>query len=129
MNELLASEIAVGHCVILNDVEKPYGRLIAVIMEIQNDIAFCKYLCSDPQLDIYNKKRGMMIGITGGIHSMTPVAKFGVKVCFNKWQYWCEKVGESTATYRDGRPRQWQENVAYNYQYRLEVLKKARGEA
>ena len=126
-NVLLSSDIAVGHCVILNDVEQPCGRLVAVIMAIEGGIAYCNYLNADAQLSSYNKKLGMAIQIEGGIHNMTPVGKFGVEVDYypQVGTYCCERVGDSVATYRDGKPRKWQENVPLQYTARREVAKVA----
>lgn len=126
-NVLLSSDIAVGHCVILNDAEQPCGRLVAVIMAIEGNTAYCNYLNADPQLSSYNKKLGMAVQIEGGIHNMTPVGKFGVEVDYypQVGTYCCERVGDTVATYRDGRPRKWQENVPVQYTARREVAKVA----
>jgi hypothetical protein len=122
-NVFLSSDIAVGHCVILNDVEQPCGRLVAVIMSIEGNTAFCNYLCADRDLSSYNKQLGMAIQVEGGIHNMTPVSKFGVEVHYypQVGTYGCERVGDSVATYRDGKPRRWQENVPVQYTARREV--------
>lgn len=124
---LLSNDIAVGHCVILNDVEQPCGRLVAVIMAIEGNTAFCNYLCADKDLSSHNKKLGMAIAIDGGIHNMTPVSKFGIEVkfCPQVGTYCCERVGDSIATYRDGKTRKWQENVPLQYAARREVAKVA----
>jgi len=50
MNELNASEIAVGNCIILNDAEKPSGHLVAVITEMNSDSFYCKYINTDLNL-------------------------------------------------------------------------------
>jgi hypothetical protein len=111
--ELLSSELSIGHCVILNDVEQPCSRLVAVITNIQGGNAYCKYLCADPKLSSFNKNHGMLIAIGGGIHNLTPISKFGVTIIYNTLGkfYFCLKTGESSATYKDGKPRQWQETV------------------
>ena len=109
---LPSSEIAVGHCVILNDHEQPCGRMVVVIVEIEGDIVYCKYLCNDVDLSTYNRRRGMAASVSGKSHRLTPISAFGVNVRLDLQtrNYWCEKVAESSATYRDGRPRRWQED-------------------
>ena len=126
-NVLLSSEIAVGHCVILNDVDQPCGRLVAVIVAIEGNTAYCNYLNADPQLSSYNQKLGMAIQIDGGIHNMTPVSRFGVEVNYYPQEggYCCERVSDSVATYRDGKSRKWQENVPLFYAARRDVAKVA----
>ncbi len=125
MDELKASEIAVGNCIILNDVEMPSGKLVAVITEMNSDSFYCKYLNADSQLSSYNKGKGMLIRLDGSLHRPTPVGRFGVRVLYDKTLrlYQCEKVGESSATYKDGKPRSWQEFQPYTYSPRSEVLK------
>ena len=120
---LPSSEIAVGHCVILNDIEQPYGRLIAVIMEMQGNIAFCNYLNADSRLSSFNKKLGMIVNPEEW--NTTPVSKFGVEVsyCPEDGSYCCNRIGESVATYQDGKPRQWQERAPITYTARRGVVK------
>jgi len=124
MDELKASEIAVGNCIILNDAEKPSGHLVAVITEMSGDSFYCKYLNAESQLSSYNKGKGMLIRLDGSLHRPTPVGHFGVRVLYDKTLrlYRCEKIGESTATYKDGKPRSWQEFQPYTYSPRSEVL-------
>ena len=121
---LPSSDIAVGHCVILNDVDQPCGRLVAVIMAIEGNVAYCNYLNADPLLSSYNQKLGMAIEIEGGVHNLTPVGKFGVEVNFYPQvkTYCCERISESVATYCNGAPRQWQENVPVQHAARLNVV-------
>lgn len=122
---LPSNNIEIGHCVILNDVEKPCGELVAVIVAIDNETAHCKYLNADPRLNPYNKKHGMAILLKNGLHNLTPINKFGIQVCYNSKmkKYYCERVGESIATYSDGKLRQWQENIPIFYPARSEIIK------
>lgn len=101
--ELNATELKVGCCIIMNDVEQPCAKLIAVVTEIDVDSVVAKYLSGAKELKPYRK------GCLNQIENVTPVGRFGVSVKYGDGQYWCEVVGESTATYRDGKPRQWQD--------------------
>lgn len=124
---LQGSAIEVGHCIILNDIEQPCGRLIAVVVDKTDDSVYCKYLSSDLCLDQFNKSKGMNIAINSGLHIMTPVEHFGVRIVCEKGpepKYWCEKVRSSYAKYPDGTDRQWQEYYELLHEARPEVLSK-----
>lgn len=121
---LNATIIAVGHCVILNECERPYGNLVAVVVSMDKDVAFCKYL--NAELHHWNKRnRGR--GMQAFTADLTPVEWFGVEVVFDPAtnSYNCERVGESRATYRDKQPRLWQENVPISYFASPDVAKLA----
>ena len=123
MRKLPAEEIAVGHCVILNDAEQPCGRLVAVITAIEGDVAWCKYLNRNQAMNEFNHGRGMKIERDSSIHNLTPVGKFSVDVWLDaKGRYWCEQFQPSEATYRDGKPRAWQGNNGVMYYARQDVL-------
>lgn len=123
--ELPASKIEVGHCVILNDAEEPSGRMVCVIVDANDESVWCKYLNSDRMFDSFNNRRGMRILRYPGLHDMTPLNVFGVRIfaCYEAgtntvhggWRYCCERIGESTATYRDGHPRRWQEREPFKH--------------
>lgn len=122
---LLASHIEVGHCVILNPVERPCGRLVAVIVSIDGIEATCHYLNADRSLDPFNR-RGMVVNLE--FHEMTPVERFGVHVVYNlkTGNYFCRKYSEqSFAPYGDGSTRQWQESFECEFQSRPEVARLA----
>lgn len=107
---LAASEIAVGHIVIVNEHEAPEGRMLAVITAIEGVNVRCKYLNVEKEFSPYNRS-----GMVNQIAVTTPADLFGVRVMAEQEcsgaevVYWCELTGESTATYRDGKPRHWQE--------------------
>jgi len=107
---LSASEIAVGHLVIANHVERPEARMLALVVAIEGDDVRCKYLNADKSFSPYNA-----YGFCNPITDVTPVDHFGVRVMAEQEcpgadvVYWCEPIGESTATYHDGKPRHWQE--------------------
>lgn len=122
---LPADKIAVGHCAIINHVEQPCGRLLAVIVAIEGESVRTKYLNAERDLSSYNKR-----GCVNPIDLVTPAGHFGVEVRTDKdgaeTFYWCEPVGESIATYRDGSIRPWQEH-GWSGQYvaRPDVLRLA----
>lgn len=122
MRTLPASEIKVGHCVIINDVECPEGRMVSVITGFEHGTnggtVITQYLSSRKELDGYNRR-----GVFSPRCTVSPVGWFGVTVFVNSdMQYWCEKTGESRATYRDGKPRQWQESCPVKHVGRIELL-------
>lgn len=108
---LAASEVAVGHCVIINHVEQPYGRLVAVVVGIEGDKVRTKYLSNLPELREYNVN-----GCVNNIDEVTPVGLFGVAVMRYGAHFKCVRVGESTALYADGLVRPWQDGgVEFTY--------------
>lgn len=96
----------VGDCVIIGQADRPCTELVAVVVSSSESEALCKYLQTDLSLDFYNDP-GLLVP-----HSdLTHVCDFGVDMHTNSsGQYWCERRGESVATYRDGVPRQWQDH-------------------
>lgn len=121
-NALLSSDIDVGHCVIVNDVEQPCGKLVSVVVSVAGDKVVTKYLNADQQLTSYNKK-----GVTNRRETVTPIGSFGVEVRVNEHNvYWCEPISESKATYADGERRPWQERGGIGkYTARPDVLRVA----
>ena len=123
---LPASEIAVGHCAIINHVEQPCGRLLAVIIAVEGESVRTKYLNAERGLSSFNKR-----GCVNPIETVTPVGHFGVEVRTardgGETFYWCEPVGESRATYCNGDTRPWQEH-GWSGQYvaRPDVLRLAK---
>lgn len=119
MKVFKGSEIAVGHCGILNDIEAPTARMLVVITEVRNpDDVRCKYLNAATEFTAFNRGGGMSLEID----VFTPVERFGVRVLVDEsGTYWCESVGESTATYRDGKPRQWQDR-GFRHTARMDLL-------
>lgn len=123
--ELPASKIDVGHCVILNDSESPSGHMVCVIVDSDEEFVWCKYLNSDHTFSTFNHRRGMRISRASALQNMTPLNDFGVRIVARYitgvlsddggWIYHCERIGESTATYRDGHPRRWQEREPFKH--------------
>ena len=121
---LLSSDIDVGHCVIVNDVEQPCGKLVAVVVAVDGDKVITKYLNADQQLTSYNKR-----GVTNRRETVTPCGSFGVEVRFEKstGYYWCEPIREPKSTYPDGKIRPWQERGGIGtYLARPDVLQVAK---
>ena len=95
----------VGDCVILNEVEQPYGRLIAVVTEDDGNYYHCQYLNADSTLDSYSNPP-----MKTRLDRATKIEDFGVVIRSAKGEYWCEQRSESKATYSDRKPRKWQEH-------------------
>lgn len=117
------AEISVGHCVILNDFEKPCGRLLCVITEVGESGIRAKYLNADTRYDLHNKGAGMFVAKQSHLHNLTPVQSFGVRVFydFDRDRYMCEKTGESVAKYADGSAREWQGEWSQIFNARKEL--------
>lgn len=94
----------VGDCVILNEVEQPYGRLVCVVVDDDGEQYHFQYLNADPMLDSYNKPP-----MKNRLERATKIEDFGVVIRAANGEYWCEQRSESKATYSDGKPRKWQE--------------------
>lgn len=119
---LLSNKIAVGHCVIINHVEQPCGKLLSVITSFDKDTVTTKYLNADKTFNPYKK------GCTNRISEVTPIGLFGVEVFVNlkTEEYCCQKTPftESIAKYHDGKIRPWQEHGgAHVYKANAKVLK------
>ena len=100
---LNSTELKPGCCVVINDVEQPCAKLIAVVKEIVGSSVTAVYLRDGKELKPYRN------GFHGRTETVTPISRFGVKVLIDDGLYWCEVVGDSTATYEDGKPRRWQD--------------------
>ncbi len=120
---LPSSEIAVGHCVIVNHTDCPSGLMVAVVVQLMGSTVYLKYLDADRRFDGYNKKQGMAIESEFAKH-ITPISQFGVEVRVNTYDgtYLCVVVGESAAKYWDGKPRAWQERNPVTRTARRDVL-------
>ena len=122
---LRGSEVSIGHCVIVNEFDRPSGDLLAVIVDMKGDDRFWwKYLNADGRLDDFSKGRGFVCYV----NEATPVQKFGVYVTTNRHIYLCHKMLKSSATYRDGSARKWQETIPIKYKIRPDVLALAKRE-
>jgi hypothetical protein len=117
---LLSSEIAVGHCVIINHVEQPCAKLLAVITSFDENTVTTNYLNADKSFNSYNK-----VGCANRKSEVTPVGLFGVQVMVDleKNEYSCQFIADSIAEYHDGRIRKWQDYNNCLYQFRPKVLK------
>jgi len=100
MKELKSDAIAVGHCIIINDCDRPCGMLVAIICDIDEEYITARYLSNAVHMEQCSSRAKYV----------TPIGAFGVKVCVEGHEYWCEKIGESSAKYPDGEPRMWQES-------------------
>lgn len=116
--ELAASRVAIGHCVIINDCDRPYGRCVAVVTAVSLDGVTAEYLATSVNMaECFNSKT----------EHVTPVNAFGVKVfATNEW-FGCEQVVNCTrAKYPDGGARHWQESNPVEYDAKPLVLAKAK---
>ena len=122
LQELNGACVAPGHCVILNNIEKPWGPQVCVVTGTEGNLYLCKYLCADKQYDCFNAGKGMLVTRTDEI---TPVNDFGVQILYDSTtnKYWCTVVRESQAKYRDGEKRRWQEHTPRHCTPRKELLK------
>jgi hypothetical protein len=97
----------VGDLVILNDVEQPCGRMVCVVTGTcvgGFDYYHVQYLNADSTFDSYCKPP-----MQNMLKRATRLEDFGVVFRNDGTHYWCEQIGNSSATYPDGEPRKWQE--------------------
>jgi len=94
------AEIQIGDYVIMNDCDKPCTRLIAVVTKVdaEKERVWARYIC----------ERVNMREPYGWLGGVTRVSDFGVEIAFNGDMVSTEQVRPSVATYRDGKPREWQ---------------------
>jgi hypothetical protein len=94
-----------GTPVILNDVDAPEARLVAVLerYDDQSGVWYARYLSTYP-----NMKTCWTSGSLGG---PTPLSEFGVRLDVDGDKFRVVQTGSSSATYRDGKPRNWQDRT------------------
>lgn len=119
---LLASKVAVGHCVIINDCDCPTGRLVAVVTDVTTELVSARYLSTRTNIKICS---------SSWPEDVTPVNHFGLRVHLSKCgtAFWCERDSSLPfiATYPDGKPRRWQEE--YDPPQRISMRYKAKSAA
>ena len=94
-----------GDFVIVNEFDRPTSELVAVVTRIEVGLADCRYLSAKAS------QRGAM---TFPVDEPTKIEDFGVYVGLNDYEYSVSPLPiECTkfkAAYRDGIPRQWQQD-------------------
>lgn len=112
LTELAASELKVGHCVIINHFDRPCTRHVAVIIRKQGSDLIARYL--NAPLD------EALSEIRGSDEDATPINHFGVAVYGRTISdgtpdYRCDGSANhlATALYKDGKPRHWQDYVLH----------------
>lgn len=92
--------ISIGDYVIMNDTEKPCTRLIAQVTKLSEgqDFVCARYIC----------ERVIMRKPYGRLSNATLISDFGVEIIFDGDTVTTKQVRPSAATYRDGKPRNWQ---------------------
>lgn len=117
---LMASEVAVGHCVIIDEVEAPCLSHVALIVSVDNDgNPVAKYLSDRPKYTSHNKRGVRCKGAT-------PVSKFGIRLVVKGNKFVAESIGPSTATYREGGTRYWQDKFPASETARISLMSKAK---
>lgn len=90
-----------GMFVILNDVDAPEARMVAVLTSYNDLVGFwrARYLSTFTH-------RATCIA---QLWTPTPLETFGVRLVFAGDRYQCIPIGPSRAAYEDGKPRRWQD--------------------
>jgi hypothetical protein len=103
--ELLASRVTIGHCVIVNEIDRPGSVLIAVIEAFDGRLTKMRYLSRN----VSTRREGHFA--LGNYERIVPVNVFGVRVLCDPVEnhYWTERVNDGEAKYADGSPRAWQD--------------------
>lgn len=113
---LPGSELLPGHCVIINEYDRPCSVLVAVIVSATEGVIVARYLSASVRIE----KCG------GPVERAVPVEHFGVRcVLMGGGVYSCVPDARLTpmAKYPDGRPRQWQEIDPQSFAMRPSVLR------
>lgn len=131
---LIKPRFKVGDLVILNEVERPCGKMVCVVVFDHAPMGLnygVVYLNADPDFDSFCKP-----SIRGSLNEATLVEDFGVELRIScpqsagdRPEYWFEKTGKSKAKYKDGKPRGWQENGLYKCELRRSTLQYLKLEA
>lgn len=91
-----------GQAVIMNDVDAPETRLVAVLThyDAKTGTWFARYLSTYPH----------RVKCASCSWTPTPIETFGVRLERDGFQFRCVPTGEpSRAKYEDGVPRSWQD--------------------
>ncbi len=106
--ELSASRVAVGHCVIINEIDAPQALCVAVVVRVAGNTVSARYLA---------EKAHVKLCFTINRQNVTPVNAFGFRVIASsggspiRHEFRCVSDLELAhmATYPDDKPRAWQE--------------------
>ena len=90
--------INLGEYVIINEFDKPCTRLVAKVTEVNGKRVKARYITKGTNLKIR----------TSDTENVMPVHRFGVRLVFDDGQVTGICDAQSTATYKDGKPRYWQ---------------------
>ncbi len=88
----------IGEYVIINELDKPCTRLIAQVERIDAEKVIARYVTNGTR----------MTHCSAHISEVTPVWKFGVMFEIKGGYISAGQITPSKATYRDGKPRNWQ---------------------
>lgn len=88
----------IGEFVIINEFDKPCTRLIAQVERIEGETIVARYVTTGTR----------MTHCSAHVSEVTPVHKFGVMFEIKGGHISAGQVCASKATYRDGKPRDWQ---------------------
>lgn len=101
---LLGSEVSLGHCVIMNDVDQPCAKLVAVVTRIEGGVVYGRYLFKDLANSFKREARD-------AIERVTPIEWFGYRVFYAHPSYRClaDPCLPHIAKYPDGDARRWQD--------------------
>lgn len=102
MKKLPSSRIAPGHCVIVNQFDRPCAKLVAVVLA-DGKCCYLNQAINFRKMDASNA---------------TPVSDFGIAVMARGDSYSCVVVGDSVAKYPDGSPRLWQDSQQVQHKRR-----------
>lgn len=106
----------VGDTIIVNDVEQPCGKFVAVVVAINQHMLKWCYLKDDPTLEQFDGSWAFM-------DEATLTQDFGVQICNDlDGYYWLEQKQASKAKYPDGEPRRWQEYHPEKHKYRAKLF-------
>lgn len=92
-----------GIPVIINEFDRPCARLVAIVTGTKEGIVMAKYLAKDTN----------STECAAPADKVTPLEVFGMRLDIDNGVglAWVNECGANRATYSDGAPRKWQEEL------------------
>ena len=118
----MSKDFRIGDLVIVNELDQPCGRLVAVVTGLSVDstrsMLLCEYLNSDRAFDEWSKKP-----LKANVKFATHISDFGCVLLTDGSKYLVSQVGDSVARYTDGQLRRWQDAGKPSYRGRPHLFK------